>query len=251
MADDAKTILRQLARVVETICADGSTGVDCRPLFQSEAKPLIAKLKHISGGWPGSDNFHEKIDELQWSMEALAGLNDGNGQPRTQHEAWAKGILDTLRHIMEEDGADDQTGQVSQVVGGQAMMTNAEWTNRVIAAIAQMPGFLRLRVTWKIVGRGFASSERFYARPVGSSLHELLSGIEVPDRLSDLEIVAWGFIPAAQSSPADLMLVATKLLTGVDADNVDVHSHDEGHGESIYRITIIPGKDFAPPSGRV
>jgi hypothetical protein len=129
-------------------------------------------------------------------------------------------------------------------------MTNAQWTAQVLTAVAQMPGFIRLRVTWKIVGPGLASSGRIYARAIGPSLQEMLSGLSIPDKIRDLEIVVWGFAPETQSSPDQLMLAVTQLLSGVDTDDVAVDSRSEGHGESIYRITIVPGANFSTPPGR-
>jgi len=93
MTDDPNAILQQLAQVVEKIYGGYGRGLDLSPLFKSEARPLIEKLKRISSDWPGGDEFRGVIDELEpWFA----------GDIRDRHRFQANAVLGKLRCLVEE-----------------------------------------------------------------------------------------------------------------------------------------------------
>jgi hypothetical protein len=76
-----------------------------------------------------------------------------------------------------------------------------------------------------------------------------LGGFDIPERgVRELDVVGWGFAPAKQCGPVELMGTVTLLMknSGVDVPDVVVKTEDQGKGECLYRIDIAPGKQFAP-----
>jgi hypothetical protein len=93
MPEDPKALLQQLAQVVEKIYGGYGRGHDLSPLFKSEARPLIQRLKQISKDWPGSGRFHGVIDEIEpWFV----------GDIKDRHRFQANGVLEKLRWLVEE-----------------------------------------------------------------------------------------------------------------------------------------------------
>src|SRR5690606_11797444 len=60
-------------------------------VFKADVLPLINEIRDIAKrDYQNNAYIHEKMRDAEWSFEAIAGLNDGNGHEHHVHHNWIR-----------------------------------------------------------------------------------------------------------------------------------------------------------------
>ncbi len=63
------------------------------------AKAIVLDLSQQDGEEPLDGEIVDKLNTLNWHINAAFGADDDNGHPRDQHLLWALDAIDTLSHM--------------------------------------------------------------------------------------------------------------------------------------------------------
>ncbi|MFH1061948.1 MAG: hypothetical protein V1747_03565 [Candidatus Omnitrophota bacterium] len=92
---DIKSTLEHMRCLVGSMLHDSSCD---NYRICTEIKTLSEDLKQKAKQEDmGNAYMSEKFGNLIWSVEAIAGLNDGNGHSSQLHRSWAYAALDALK----------------------------------------------------------------------------------------------------------------------------------------------------------
>lgn len=89
--------LEATARLREIVTDDNLEAARGDSEIYREAKTLVDGLEEICGSASVDPGYtSEKLTKLRWHIDALAGIDDGNDHPSSQHRVWARTALTSL-----------------------------------------------------------------------------------------------------------------------------------------------------------
>lgn len=87
--------LDRLVEIAES--AASTTDRASRRFHHGEAKGLLNRLDWSLDEVDGRGYIREKLTQARWSLEAIFGVNRGNGHPAEQHVVWVRGAVSVVR----------------------------------------------------------------------------------------------------------------------------------------------------------